>query len=47
MKTASDAVRTRFLHDEGYHVIRFANADVMQNLAGVIGAIGHATKGRP
>ena len=32
----SDAARTRFLNTEGYHVIRFTNADVMQNAEGVI-----------
>lgn len=47
MKSESDAERTRFLKDEGYHVIRFANADVMRNLAGVVAAIGDARRGRP
>ena len=30
-----DATRTRFLQNEGYHVTRFTNADVMANLDGV------------
>jgi len=34
-----DAGRTRFIERQGYRVIRFANADVMQNLDGVIAAI--------
>lgn len=34
--TAHDTTRTRFLQHEGYQVIRFTNADVMQNLDGVI-----------
>lgn len=50
-KQESDAARTRFLEHEGYDVIRFANADVMTNLDGVVAAIGarvaHMQKGRP
>ncbi len=50
-KQGSDASRTCFLEHEGYDVIRFANADVMQNLDGVVTAIGarvaHMQKGRP
>ncbi|GAM02064.1 endonuclease domain-containing protein [Sphingomonas parapaucimobilis] len=50
-KQDSDAARTRFLEHEGYDVIRFANADVMTNLDGVVAAIGariaHKQKGRP
>jgi very-short-patch-repair endonuclease len=46
-----DAARTRFLQDEGYAVIRFANADVMHDLDAVLSAIGAATaptqQGRP
>lgn len=46
-----DEARTRFLHDEGYDVIRFANADVMQATDGVViaiaSAIAHKQKGRP
>ncbi|WP_375182640.1 endonuclease domain-containing protein, partial [Sphingomonas adhaesiva] len=38
-KQQGDAVRTSFLHDEGYDVIRFGNADVMANLDGVLAAI--------
>ncbi|WP_294270070.1 endonuclease domain-containing protein [Sphingomonas yabuuchiae] len=51
MKLKCDAARTRFLEHEGYDVIRFANADVMTNLDGVVTAIGariaHKQKGRP
>ena len=50
-KQGSDASRTCFLEHEGYDVIRFANADVMQNLDGVVTVIGarvaHMQKGRP
>ena len=50
-KPERDEVRTRFLEHEGYDVIRFANADVMTNLDGVVAAIGariaHKQKGRP
>jgi crossover junction endodeoxyribonuclease RuvC len=34
-----DEVRTRFLNDEGYCVLRFWNSDVMGNVDGVIVAI--------
>lgn len=36
---ARDARRTAFLEHEGYRVIRFANAEVMKNLDGVVDAI--------
>ena len=39
-KPERDAQRTRFLESEGYVVIRFANADVMTNLDGVVARIG-------
>ncbi len=50
IRLATDAIRTRFLQNEGYHVIRFANSDVMQNLEGVVAAIEcgiRTRKGRP
>jgi very-short-patch-repair endonuclease len=31
-----DAARTRFLESKGYTVARFANADVMENIEGVL-----------
>ncbi|MCU6455760.1 DUF559 domain-containing protein [Sphingomonas sp. A2-49] len=34
-----DAARTRFIHRQGFSVIRFANNDVMTNLEGVIAQI--------
>ena len=34
-----DAARTRLIEREGYRVLRFTNADVMQNLEGVIAQI--------
>ncbi|UZK64815.1 endonuclease domain-containing protein [Sphingomonas sp. M1-B02] len=34
-----DAARTRFVQNEGYRVIRFTNADVMQSLDGAIAAV--------
>ena len=34
-----DAERTRFLEGEGYDVIRFGNADVTENIDGVIAAV--------
>ena len=34
-----DAARTAFLNAEGYQVLRFTNADVMQNIEGVVAQI--------
>jgi very-short-patch-repair endonuclease len=34
-----DAKRTQFLNGEGYRVIRFTNAEVMQNMEGVIASL--------
>ena len=31
-----DAIRTRFLEQQGYRVVRYSNLDVMQNLEGVL-----------
>ena len=33
---ARDAIRTRFLEEHGYRVVRYSNLDVMQNLDGVL-----------
>ncbi len=38
-KQHADTLRTSFLHDEGYDVIRFGNDDVMTNLDGVVTTI--------
>jgi len=50
-KIKRDATRTRFLQTEGYHVIRFTNADVMEALDGVVQTIASTVadkqKGRP
>ena len=50
-RVEQDEARTRFLENEGYHVIRFANSDVMQALEGVVSAVAAAAtaqqKGRP
>jgi very-short-patch-repair endonuclease len=50
-KIKQDAARARFLATEGCHVIRFANADVMDTIDGVVqpiaAAIAHKQKGRP
>jgi very-short-patch-repair endonuclease len=37
-----DAERTRFMESRGYHVLRFANHDVMANMDGVLTAIAEA-----
>ncbi|WP_066696598.1 endonuclease domain-containing protein [Sphingobium amiense] len=39
-----DARRTEFLESLGYHVIRFGNPDVMENLEGVLSVIGEAMR---
>ena len=49
-KVARDAARTAFLANEGYAVLRFANADVMRHLDGIVATIATALdtqKGRP
>ena len=50
-KIKRDAARTRFLQTEGYHVIRFTNADVMEAPDGVVQTIASTVadkqKGRP
>lgn len=38
----ADAVRTRFLEGEGYRVLRFWNAEIVENLDGVMETIGAA-----
>jgi very-short-patch-repair endonuclease len=45
--TARDAERTARLEKQGYHVIRFTNADVMGNVEAVLAAIGDALVARP
>jgi very-short-patch-repair endonuclease len=37
--TTNDSVRTEYLESQGYRVIRFWNADIMQNIEGVIDKI--------
>ena len=37
--TTNDHVRTDYLENQGYRVIRFWNTDIMQNLEGVINEI--------
>jgi very-short-patch-repair endonuclease len=39
-----DTTRTRFLESEGFHVLRFTNAEVMTNIEGVLQIIGNALK---
>ena len=34
-----DEVRTKFLEQQGYQVVRFTNQEVMQNLEGVLGSL--------
>ena len=44
---ARDALRTMRLEQQGYHVIRFTNAEVMGNVEAVLTAIGDALVARP
>ena len=41
-----DARRTAYIEQQGYRVIRFTNADVMQNLEGVLTAISLSLRER-
>jgi very-short-patch-repair endonuclease len=41
---AYDAARTRFLESQGFHVLRFTNAEVMTNIEGVLQTIGNVLK---
>lgn len=45
VQSSYDAARTAFLEREGYHVLRFWNNEVSENLEGVIGKIGAALEG--
>jgi very-short-patch-repair endonuclease len=38
----ADELRTRFLGEKGWQVLRFANADVMMNIEAVLGQIADA-----
>jgi very-short-patch-repair endonuclease len=40
--SASDEVRTRFLEESGYRVLRFWNNDVLENISGVLSTIDAA-----
>jgi very-short-patch-repair endonuclease len=42
-----DARRTTLLENQGYHVLRFTNQDVMTNLEGVLLTIADALAARP
>ena len=42
-----DIHRDRYLHDQGYRVLHFANAEVLGNVEGVTTAIRLALEGRP
>jgi very-short-patch-repair endonuclease len=42
-----DAMRTQFLEQQGYRVIRFSNSDVVGNLDGVLEAIVLAIESSP
>jgi len=44
---AHDERRTAWLEEQGYHVIRFSNADVMHNLEGVLLVIEEVLRTAP
>ena len=46
-RQAQDEVRTAHLASKGYRVLRFTNIDVMENLSGVVDAIGAAIDTAP
>jgi len=37
-----DARRTRYLEDQGFHLLRFTNAEVMTNIEAVLQTISHS-----
>ena len=43
----SDAIRTAWLTEKGFLVLRFSNENVLKNLEGTLGKIGAALKERP
>jgi very-short-patch-repair endonuclease len=43
----ADQLRTEFLEDRGYRVLRFTNSEVMTNLEGVLFAIAEALRDSP
>ncbi len=47
LSSDEDARRTKFLHAEGYRVIRFWNNDVLENIEGVMVLIEAALADRP
>lgn len=47
LEASSDSKRTRFLEADGYHVLRFWNHEVMENLDGVVTAIEMTLKALP
>ncbi|MBW6522829.1 endonuclease domain-containing protein [Sphingomonas sp. RHCKR47] len=44
---ARDERRTAWLEEQGYHVIRFSNADVMRNMEGVLFVVEEALRAAP
>jgi very-short-patch-repair endonuclease len=46
-RSAADAVRTKFLGEEGYRVLRFWNNDVLANIDGVLEVIHSAITSTP
>ena len=47
MQQDRDLKRTRDMEEHGYRVIRFANADVMSNVEGVVAEIARVVSGMP
>ena len=44
-REAYDEARTQYIEEQGYRVIRFSNADVIGNMAGVLEVLGKAVDG--
>jgi very-short-patch-repair endonuclease len=47
MQNAADAMRTRFLENRGYRVLRYWNSDVLRNIDGVLTDIAAAVTSTP
>jgi very-short-patch-repair endonuclease len=41
-----DAARTKMIESEGFHVLRFSNGDVMENIDGVVAHVAAALDNR-
>ncbi len=47
LSVEADKRRDRYLREQGFHVLRFTNAEVEENVEGVLSAIGAVLADRP